>query len=57
MKEEEINCLKQGGVAADTREAIWRDTAMLAPAKDIAFVDVEEDEDELEENKHVLEDW
>jgi len=27
------------------------------PCKNIAFVDVEEDEVESEENKHVLEDW
>jgi len=28
--DEEIHCLKQGGVAADARESIQRDTAMLA---------------------------
>jgi len=48
-EDEEIHCLKQGGVAADARESIRRDTATLAN-------DVEEDEDELEENKLVLED-
>ena len=29
-----IHCLKEGGVAADTRESIRRDTAMLATAMD-----------------------
>jgi len=49
-------------VAADTRESIRRDTAMLTTAMDIElkeshpFTDVEEDKDELEENKLVLED-
>ena len=49
-------------MAADTRESIRRDTAMLATATDTElqesdpFTDVEEDEDELEENELVLED-
>jgi len=50
-------------VAADARESIRRDTAMLATATDTdfeesdPFTDVEEDkDDELEENKRVLED-
>jgi len=51
----------QGGVAADTRESIRRDTATLAIATDTEleesdhFADFEEDENELEENKLVLE--
>ena len=58
----EIHCLKEDGVAADTRESIWRDTTALATATDSEldesdpFKDVEEDEDGLEENKLVLED-
>ena len=49
-------------MAVDARESIQRDTAMLATAMDAElkksdpFADVEEDEDELEENKFVLED-
>ena len=31
-EDEEIHCLKEGGVAADARESIQRDTAMLATA-------------------------
>ena len=56
-EDEEIHCFKQGGVAADTRESIRRDTATLATATDTEleesdpFADVEEDEDELEENE------
>ena len=52
---------RKGGVAADARESIRRDTAMLATATDTEleesdpFADVEEDEDELE-NELVLED-
>jgi len=48
-------------VAADTRESIRRDTATLAIATDTEleesdhFADFEEDENELEENKLVLE--
>jgi len=48
-------------VAADARESIRRDTATLATAKDTEleesdpFADFEEDENELEENKPVLE--
>jgi len=59
-EDEEIQCLKEGGLVADaSRESIRRDTAMLATAMDTKlerldpFTDVEEDEDE---NKHVLED-
>ena len=61
-EDEEIHCLKEGGEAADARESIRRDTAMLATATDTElqesdpFTDVEEDEDELEENELVLED-
>ena len=63
-EDEEIHCLKQSGVAADTRESIGRDTATLATVTDTELeesdpgpcADVEEDEDELEENKFVLED-
>ena len=47
--EDEIQCLKEGGVAVDARKSIKRDTATLATA-------VEEDEDELEEKELVLED-
>ena len=50
--DEEIHCLKQGGVAADARESIRRDTAMLATVTDTEFeesdsgrADVEEDKD------------
>ena len=59
---EEIHCLKEGGVAADARESIQRDTATLTTAMDTElvesdpFADVEEDEDELEDNELVLED-
>ena len=63
MEDEEIHCLKEGGVAADARKSIRRDTATLATAMDTKFeesdpfTDVEEDkDDELEENKLVLED-
>jgi len=53
-EDEEIHCLKQGGVAVDTRESIRRDTATLATLTDTELgesdscTDVEEDEDELE---------
>ena len=53
-EDEEIHCLKEGGVAADARELSRRDTATLATATDTEleesdpFVDIEEDEDELE---------
>ena len=49
-------------MAADARESIRRDTTTLATATDSEpeesdpFADVEEDKDELEENKLVLED-
>ena len=52
MENEEIQCLKQGGVAAGARESIQRDTAILATAMDIELeesdpiADVEEEEDE-----------
>ena len=61
-EDEEIHCLKEGGVAADARESIQRDTATLASVTDTEleesdpFVDFEDDEDELDENKLVLED-
>ena len=48
--EDEIHCLKEGGVAADARESIRRDNATLATAMDTEleepdpFADVEEDE-------------
>ena len=54
--------LNEGGVAEDARESIWIDTTMLTTATDSKleesdpFADVEEHEDELEENKLVLED-
>ena len=62
-EDEEIHCLKEGGVAADARESIWRDTTTLATATDSEleesdpFADVEEDKDELEENELVPEDY
>jgi len=34
MENEEIHCLKEGGVAADARESTRRDTAMLATVTD-----------------------
>jgi len=56
-EDEEIHCLKQGGVAADARESIRRDTATLAFVTDTKLeesdpncTDVEENEHELEEN-------
>jgi len=36
-KDEEIHCLKQGGVAADASESIQRDTATLATVTDTEF--------------------
>ena len=36
-EDEEIHYLKQGGVAADARESIQRDTAMLATVTDTEF--------------------
>ena len=54
-EDEEIHYFKQGGVAADTRESIQRDTAMLATVTKTELkesdpcADVEEDKDELEE--------
>ena len=59
MEDKEIHRLKRGGVAADTRESIQRDTTTLATATDTEleesdpFADVEEDKDELEENEFV----
>jgi len=59
MEDKEIHCLKRGGVAADTRESIQRDTTTLTTATDTEleesdpFADVEEDKDELEENEFV----
>ena len=60
-EDEEIHCLKEGGVAADARESIQGDTAMLATATATELRNqlgpfVEEDEDELEEKELVLED-
>jgi len=58
----EIHCLKEGGVATDARESIQGDTATLATVTDTELeesdpiADVEEDEDELKENKLGLED-
>ena len=58
-KNEEINCLKEGGMAAEARESIQRDTTTLATATDSEvkesdhFADVEEDKHELEENELV----
>ena len=58
-EDKEIHRLKRGGVAADTRESIRRDTTMLATAMDTEleesdpFADVEEDKDELEEKEFV----
>ena len=52
-----VECVQMPGI-----ESIRRDTATLATAMDTElkesdpFTDVEEDEDELEENKFVLED-
>ena len=57
MEDEEIHCLKEGGVAADAGESIRRDTATDTELKESdPFADVEEDKDVLEENKLVLED-
>ena len=36
-EDEEVHCLKQGGVAADARESIQRDTATLATVTDTEF--------------------
>ena len=58
-EDEEIHCLKEGGVAADARESIRRDTATATDTElkeSDPFADIEEDEDELEENELVLED-
>ena len=51
MEDKEIHCLKEGGVAADARESIRRDTATLASTatdteleESDPFADVEEDE-------------
>ena len=59
-EDEEIHCLKQGGVAADAREVVRRDTASLDTTTDTEdldpFADLEEDEDELEQNEVVLDD-
>jgi len=61
-EDEEIHCLKQGAVAADARESVRRDAAMLTTVTDTKleesdpFADVEEDKDDLKENQLVLED-
>ena len=59
-EDDEIHCLKEGGVAADARETIRTETATLADTADESeesdpFADIEEDEDELE-NELVLDD-
>ena len=62
MEDDEIHCLQEGGVAADTSESIRRETATLATAMDTeleesdSFAHVGEDEDEFDENELVLED-
>jgi len=44
-------------VAADARESIRRDTTMETELEEsVPFIDFEENKDELEENKLVLED-
>ena len=57
-EDEEIHCLKEGGVAADAMEEIRRETATLHTAElddeSDPFADIEEDEDELEQNELVL---
>ena len=64
-EDEEIHCLKEASKVEWLQtpgESIRRGTAMLATATDTKleesdlFVDVEEDENELEENELVLED-
>ena len=61
MEDKEIYWLQPGGVAADARESIWRDTATLATVTDTELEEsdpctvVEEDKDELEENELALE--
>ena len=56
-EDDEIHCLK---VAADARETIRTETATLDTADEAEesdpFADIEGDEDELEENKLVLDD-
>ena len=58
-EDDEIHCLKKGGVAADARETIHTETATLDTAdkaeESDPLADIE-DEDELEENKLVLND-
>ena len=63
-EDDKIHYLKEGGVAADVRETVKRDTANLtslplttsAEADNVdSFADIEEDEEELEENEVVLE--
>ena len=62
MEDDEIYCLKEGGVADDIRETVKRDTATLTslplaalPEVDDVdpFMDIEE---ELEEDEVILED-
>ena len=60
-EDDKIHCLKEGGVAADARKTVRRDTATLASAPEAddidPFADIEEDGEELEENEVVLEDY
>ena len=44
MEDEEIHCLKEGGVGADTRESTQRDTATLATATLATATDTELEE-------------
>ena len=60
-RREEIHCLKEDEVAADARDSIRRDTASLDTAgtdtEDLdPFEGIEDDEDEVEANKDLLED-
>ena len=61
-EDEEIHCLKQGGLASDARDVVRRDTASLITSAgtdtdDVdPFADVEEDEDELEQNEDAVDD-
>ena len=49
-EDEEIHCLKEGGVAADARESTQRDTAMLATVTDTELKESDPFADGLEEN-------
>ena len=52
--DEEIHCLKQGGVAADARESIRRDTAMLATVTDTKFEESDSSHADVEEDKDLF---